>query len=122
MKEWGRVKGVLSSVRGIRARVGDRRPWMIGWVAVRGGCSHQRSRGCEGREAGQARLPRHVFALVVCMMGPLATARLGSISQSTAVWVMPIVELAAWSCPSLTLRRRARDIGSRRRAGRSRRA
>ncbi len=80
MKEWGRVKGVLSSMRGVRARVGNGLPWVIGWVAVRGGWSHQGSRGCEGREAGQARLPRHVFALVLRMMGSLATARLGSIS------------------------------------------
>ena len=36
------------------------------------------------RWGGQARLPRHVSALVVRMMGSLATARLGSISSSTA--------------------------------------
>ena len=63
---------------------------------------------CEVRWGGQARLPRHVFAPVVRrMMGSGATARSGSISSSTrqpAAWVMPIVELAAWSCPSLTRR------------------
>ena len=80
----GPCQGRSAVLLGARARVGKRRPWMVGWVAVRGGSSHQGSRGCEGREAGQARLPRHVFALVVRMMGSLATARLGSISSSTA--------------------------------------
>ena len=59
MKEWGRVKGA-SAVCEVGA--GDVALVLLG--CVRGGCSHQGSRGGESGR-GQARLPRHVFALVV---------------------------------------------------------
>ena len=75
---------------------------------------------------GQARLPRHVFVLVHAHDGIVGHGQVGLnqlVDRTTKCrWVMPIFELAAWSCPSLTPPRPSRGIGSRRRAGRSRRA
>jgi hypothetical protein len=73
MKEWGRVKVA-------RARENDSRRWrwlVLGVPSVAVFPSRvSRLRAV----SGQARLPRHVFAPVLRMMGSLATARLGSIS------------------------------------------
>ena len=92
------------------------------------GCSHQRDpRRVRVPWGGQARLPRHVFASGFAHDGIVGHGQVG-LNQffdrtRCAWWVMPIVEFAAWSCPSLTRPSRpARGIGSRRRAGRSRRA
>jgi hypothetical protein len=51
---------------------------------------------------GQARLPRHVFALVDAHDGIVGYGQVGlnQIFDRTGWWwVMPIFELAAWSCP-----------------------
>ena len=79
MKEWGRVKGVGARAGGFGS-VGDRLLVGLPSVAVFPSLFSR----VASVVSGQARLPRHVFALVVRMMGSLATARVGSISSATA--------------------------------------
>ena len=107
-----------------------------GCVGARGrcGCCRVRLLVCRGGVpikglvwarvwCGQARLPRHVFALRFAHdgIGGHGQGGLNQLSDRNAdARVMPIVELASWSCPSLTRRSRpVRGNGSRRRAGRS---
>jgi len=76
-------------------------------------------------EGGQVRLPRHLFALLRAHDAIVGSdqAGLNQLDDPPGVpGVMPIVELAAWSGPNLTLLSAGRGSGSRRRATRSRRA
>ena len=78
----------------------------------------------EVTEGWQARLPRHLFAPrwgAWCDWGHDQTG-LNQFADPSLLRVLPLVELAAWSCPSLTPPPPAPGSGSRRRAGRSRRA
>ena len=120
----GRGRGVCCQ------RDGDR-GGLMGWCCAHpAGCGRvfpsTDSRGVRGPWGGQARLPRHVSAPVHAHDGIGGHGQVG-LNQffdrnAPLAWVMPLGELAAWSCPSLTRRspRSARGSGSRRRAGRSR--
>jgi hypothetical protein len=75
----GSVKGVFGALHACAGACERASNGWACWVgAVRGGVAHQGLAVASG--CWQARLPRHVFALVVRMMGSLATAGLGSIS------------------------------------------
>jgi hypothetical protein len=96
---------------------------LLALFAVRGGVPIGFSRGASGERSGSA--------AEACIRAGGAhdgivghgQAGLNQFCDYTAGGrVMPIVELATWSCPSLTPPRFARGIGFLRRADRSRRA
>ena len=75
--------GRLRVTAGVGARASDRCR-LSGWVVARVLRAFPSVRSPERDDQGwQARLPRHVFAAVVRMMGSRATAMSGSISSTT---------------------------------------
>jgi hypothetical protein len=101
MKEWGRVKGA-------RARWSDRGSslCLIGYVfAVRGGVPIKVLAGASGERSGSA--AEACIRAGGAHDGIVGHGQVGLNQFIDRVWVMPLVELATWSCPSLTLRRRA---------------